>query len=285
MESLTLIKPRTVHILTQWYEPEQASRLEEMRSALQLNCENPFIQKIFLLNERMYERLPIQNEKIIQVHLGRRLTLGDAYRFAAQYGKETEAWCLTNADIVLDESLSQLRFSQLNEVHCLTRYERVNGTWEIFQGPYMNGLFNGPRSDSQDSWLFLTPTRPLKPDSFTGLSADHIEIGRLACDNKAALILHESGLSCKNSSKTIKTYHYHFQRDYQSDYTRQSHRYPPPYLFLEPVEIHELSKMTLCTQVMITVPMTPNDRLDSLQLNASFKRTQASKAATASDFT
>lgn len=267
-----MIKPQGVTLLTQWYQPAQASRLDEMSRVLQQNCDNPFVQRIVLLNEQIYEQLPVQSEKITQVNLGRRLTLGDAFAFAAQQGQTHEAWCLANSDIAFDDSLGQLYFSHPNEVHCLTRYDWINGTWDLFQGAYMNGMFNGYRADSQDSWLFLTPQITLKPDPFTGLSPQQLEIGRVACDNKAALILHVSGLACKNSSKTIKTYHYHFQRDQQFDQSRESSRYPMPYLFIEPVEIHEPSQMRFCMMTNLALPVGTEDLLETLRLDVSFQK-------------
>ncbi|NJK99811.1 MAG: hypothetical protein HC838_00995 [Spirulinaceae cyanobacterium RM2_2_10] len=239
--------------------PEQTERYQEISMALRANCDNPAIDEIVLLNEQIYE-LPFEHKKIRQVNLGHRLTLQAAYDYANRHDHSACAWCLANCDIAFDKTLNKVDFDQANVVHCLTRYERTGGGWELFGGS------NAPRPDSQDSWIFLTPQIPLVADPFTGLTASQIEVGRLGFDNKIALILHTSGFLCKNSSKTIKTYHYHFRRDEQQDLARMSQRLPSPYLFVEPAEIHEDPRLILCAEVMVNVEVKPEHRLETLQL-------------------
>lgn len=266
------IIPDSFSIITQWYLPDQHHRLQEMQSALQLNCDNPLIEKIILLNEEIYD-LPISDQKISQVVIGKRLTLGDAYDYCVKHGSQDEAWCLANSDIAFDETLNQIYFNTALEVHCLTRYDMNNGNWELFSEN------NFPRADSQDSWIFLTPKTLLKPDPFTDQSPYQVEIGQLGFDNKIALLFHVSGFYCKNSCKTIKTYHYHFQRDLHHDVTREKFRIPFPYLLLDAVEIDQETKISLDLIVQMKMPATsfenphrirlsvlPTDRLETLQL-------------------
>jgi hypothetical protein len=266
------INPHKFSIVTQWYLPKQEHRLQEMQLALQLNCENPLIEKIIFLNEEIYE-LPIKDQKISQVVIGERLTFGDVYDYCIKHGNQHEAWCFANSDIAFDDTLSRVYFSTPEEVYCLTRYDVINGNWELFSEN------NIPRADSQDSWIFLTPKTPLKSDPFTGISPYQVEIGQLGFDNKIALILHVSGFYCKNSCKTIKTYHYHFQRDSPHDVAREKFRIPFPYLLLNATEIDEETKISLDIIVQMKMPATsfekvnrirlpilPTDRLENLQL-------------------
>jgi hypothetical protein len=253
-------KPEKISIVTQWYLPKQINRLQEMERALKLNCNNPFVGKIVLLNEEIYE-LPINHEKIIQVDIGKRLTFGDAYKYSCRNSETGEAWCLANSDIAFDETLGDIYFSNAKEVYCLTRYDMSDGKWDLFSE---HGI---PRADSQDAWIFLTSQTPLKPCPFTGLSAEQLEIGQLGFDNKIALIFHVSGFICNNPCKTIKSYHYHFQRDMEHDSTREIFRIPFPYLLLDAVKMGEESRLELNVLVQTTMPATSFNKIDRIRLS------------------
>jgi hypothetical protein len=253
------IVPDSFSVVTQWYSPKQNHRLQEMQLALQLNCDNPLIEKIILLNEEIYD-LPVLNQKISQIVIGKRLTFGDAYDYCVKHGGQNEAWCLANSDIAFGETLSEVYFDTALDVHCLTRYDINNGDWELFGGD------ERPRIDSQDSWIFLTPQVPLPSDPFTGMSSYQLEIGQLGFDNKIALLFHAAGFCCKNSCKTIKTYHYHYVRDLPYDTNREKDRIPSPYLLIEGVSIDDESKLWLDFLIEASIPFTSFRKTSNIRI-------------------
>ena len=76
-------KNEHIFLLNQFYIDSDENRQKEIRKCLMLNVHNKSIDKIYLLNERIYseEELGIQSDKIIQVNIEKRLQYSDIFDF------------------------------------------------------------------------------------------------------------------------------------------------------------------------------------------------------------
>jgi len=111
----------------QFYINKNIKRHNEILYVLKKNIKNPFINKIYLLNERIYtdEELDIKSNKIIQVNIHRRLKFKDVFSFINNYNI-TGYNILANSDIFFDVSIQKLQYSDLHskrKMCALTRYE------------------------------------------------------------------------------------------------------------------------------------------------------------------
>ena len=117
-------------LITQFHIPEEKKRREEIQFVLKKNVDEAYIDKIYLLNERIYtdEEMGVTSDKIIQTDIGARLTYKKVFEFVSEL--KTKAYIvLSNNDIFFDGSLINLRRSQLSEkkqLQALLRWEYKN---------------------------------------------------------------------------------------------------------------------------------------------------------------
>ena len=198
-------------LITTFYKSSNLERQKEIEKCLQKNFENPYIQKIYLLNNEHYD-LDIYKSKVEQVIVSNdenyKLKYNDAIKFINE-NLAGHICILANSDIYFDESLSKISIENIkNNLFALLRYdEDVDGNKQIFKH------FDEARSDSQDSWIFQSP-----------LEIDYEEIdfefGTLGCDNIFASKVHECGLlKVSNPCYDIISTHVHLTnyRTYNSD--------------------------------------------------------------------
>ena len=166
------------------------------------NCSNNAIDKIILLNERVYsaEELGTNSAKIEQVVIKERLTYKKVFEYSASLPN-----CfiiLANSDIFFDLSVKRLRHSGMTKeqkLYCLLRYE-FNGKTDL-----KNCKLFGPRPDSQDSWIWHSKWKI--PNNTRNIF--NINLGKPGCDNKLIYLLSIAGFSCYNEPLLIHSYHYH----------------------------------------------------------------------------
>lgn len=187
---------------------KQVQRQRELITCLQRNCQNKYIHKIYLLNERIYtmEELGLpQNmaHKIEQINIGRRLMFSDIFMFVRE--RKLNGYILFgNADIFYDYTLQNIFTSELfykKTVFCQTRLDwdpkkRINRLPNIHPEDLKNG-------SSQDSWLLHSRWAP-PPSSFM-----NFHFGRGGCDNCFCFILALLGFNLYNEPFTIQTNHLH----------------------------------------------------------------------------
>ena len=132
--------PQKLYFITQYYK-SKPKRQREIDFCLQKNIENPFIDKIILLNEEKYDIA--KSEKVEQIILGKRLFYDDVIQYIATLPEDVLV-VFANADIFLDSSIRYVWSTSLdNKFFALLRYDYADGTSKIF----------GPRADSQDTWI------------------------------------------------------------------------------------------------------------------------------------
>jgi hypothetical protein len=225
-------------LITTFYIPNNETREKEINLCLQKNCENPFIKKIYLLNDKIY-KLPLSEEeqnKIEQIIINSspnyKLRFDDAVNFINTCKECIGNYCiLSNSDIYFDKTLEKINNETMtNNVFALLRYDNncEDGTISLYS---KEGV---PRSDSQDSWIFKSP---LKTDT----SLLNFEFGTLGCDNVFANIIYNSEIYISNPSFSIISIHLH-SSNYRT-YTNESRIYGT-YCNLLPCNLREMPNVS-----------------------------------------
>lgn len=232
-----------IHIFTQFFIHQNILRREEINTCMRKNVENDSIYRIHLLNERIYtnEEMGVsKNSKIVQTNIYRRIMFKDVFKYIRKNNIQGYL-VFTNIDIFFDKTIDNLLLSQIDEkkqMFALLRFEydgKNTQTSPIF----------GPRSDSQDTWIFHSDT----------IINEHQEIifsfefGMPGCDNKFIYLMKMLGYDVINDPSFIRTYHNH--RSNIRSYSIKD-VIPPPYGWVSPsgydddaildVKIEELKK-------------------------------------------
>ena len=190
-------------LFTQFFIPDNDSRLKEIQYCLRKNNENRNIEKIYLLNEKHYSshELGGEYEKTQQIVINKRLYFSDFFSYVRK-SQVNGYIVLVNGDIFLEESsLTLLKKSDLSyekKIMALLRYEYNNLM------PKQSPLF-GPRADSQDTWI-------LHSSSLFSEKYDKIfdfALGHPGCDNKLIYLFKLLGYEVVNDPFSIITYHVH----------------------------------------------------------------------------
>jgi len=212
-------------LVQQFYVDSHSYRHEENVFCLQKNVNNPHIQSIYLLNEREYTpaELGVSDplKKIKQTIVGTRLLYSDVFAFVRKSAIEGYI-VFANTDIFLDESIAQLRHTNLHskkQMYALLRYE--------YEPNSQKSQLFGPRYDSQDTWIFHS-SQNIQPEQEKVL---RFAFGKPGCDNKFVYVTSILGYVLFNEPLLIKTHHYHTSRlrNYSS-----ADRLGPPYSMLIP---------------------------------------------------
>ena len=144
-----------INICYQFYIDKSAERQKEIVECLARNVSNPLIDKIYLLNEKIYtdEELGIKSDKIIQKNIHKRLTYKDLFDSVDKYKIEGYV-VLCNADIFFDNTLENLFFTDLSLgkiMLCQLRFEYIdNNSHHALFGAHIN-TYSGA---SADAWIF-----------------------------------------------------------------------------------------------------------------------------------
>jgi hypothetical protein len=205
--------PDPINLFYQFFIHKVTKRSKEIKKCLKFNVQNKFIDKIYLLNERVYsdEELGVKSDKIIQIDVKDRLKFCDVFKYIND-NKIFGYNVIVNADIFCDETIGNLKFTQMHaqkQAMALLRYEYAHDLSE-------SEVF-GPRFDSQDTWI-LHSNQTIKSDE---QKIFNFEFGKPGCDNKFIYLLNILGYQVLNDPALIKTYHIHHsqERNYtQADY-------------------------------------------------------------------
>lgn len=219
-------KDGNINLLTQFYIDKNEERQKEIVKTLNLNVHNNSIDKIYLLNERVYseEELGIKSDKIIQVILNNRLKFMDIFYAIEQISIEGYI-VIANSDIFFDKSIERIKEYDLENKNILTlcRYEYLGN-----ESLKNCKLFDNGRPDSQDVWIY---------HSDNNIHPQHRQIfdfmmGKPGCDNKLIYLFSILGYMCYNEPNIVKTYHYH---NVQIRNYKQSDAVSEPYCGIYPV--------------------------------------------------
>lgn len=190
-------------LITQFFTASKPNRMNELQTSLKINCNNPFIDKVVLLNEKIYStaELGIESPKIQQIVIGKRLDYKSVFD-VVEREKIHGFIVLSNLDIFFDKSIDTIRrtgISNKKGMFCLLRHEYKPGR-SVSQSPIFEY-----QSNSQDTWIwhsnFNVGTKEREICDF--------QLGVPGCDNTIAYLAHVFGYEVYNLPKLIKSYHNH----------------------------------------------------------------------------
>ena len=115
-----------IYLIQQFFIHNDVERQNEIKRCLQYNCVNKAIDKIILLNERIYssEELGVKDPKIEQVDISERLSFKKVFEYVSNL--PNAYIILSNSDMFFDLSLKRLKASNMvkkKKVYTLLRYE------------------------------------------------------------------------------------------------------------------------------------------------------------------
>ena len=185
-----------IYIFTQFYIPKEAKRIKEVNDTLKNNINNKFVKKVILLNERIYTPTELDlsdTSKIEQIVVKDRLT----YSLFFQYANAFKGYLLlANSDIYFDKTLENIYKTVLSTQKSCFAQLRFESNKKLF----------GPRSDSQDAWLFHSNHLPSPHMMY------NFQLGQPGCDNKITFWLLQNGYKLYNEPFRIKIYHMHMSQ-------------------------------------------------------------------------
>jgi len=196
-----------IYLIYQYFVHREASRNKELQDCLRKNVENPHITKIYLLNEKIYDKkeLGIDSSKIEQRNIVSRIKFKDVFNFVEK--ESLKGYIVTcNADIFFDKTIDNLRKSTMSTKKQLLAF--------------------GPRADSQDAWIWHSNFNPNKEEKIF-----NIMFGKPGCDNKLIYLFNLIGFDVINQPYFVKTYH--IQKDNKRDYDGMQ-TLPGPYMMKSP---------------------------------------------------
>jgi hypothetical protein len=215
-----------IHVIYQFFLSDSEARVAEIQKTLRLIIENKHIDKVHLLNERIYtdEELGLSepSNKIIQTNIGSRLTFQNCFSYLRE-NNVLGYQVIINSDICFDDTISNLKKTDIHlrqKMYALMRFEYNE---EDIQ---KSNLFEYS-SCCQDTWIFHSnfPIPIDKEEDF------NFYFGRQGCDNRTLYLVHKFGYEIINDPYFVKTYHIHKTngRTYG-----EYNRIPSPYVFVFP---------------------------------------------------
>lgn len=203
-----------IFIYTQFIIHSINERYNEIKQVLKENIRCPYLEKIFLLNERSYTNeeygiTSTERKKINEIIIHKRLHYKDFFENAKNVCGYV---ILCNSDIYLDATVQNIYSTVLyNSRSCFSNL-RIETT----------GVFV-PRSDSQDTWCFHTNNLPESVDKYD------FPVG---CDNQMAYMLSQDKFILYNEPFRIRSFRLHRNntRDFSLPETSKKHAYIYPYL-------------------------------------------------------
>jgi hypothetical protein len=246
-----LNKPEII-LIQQSYQQFDQQRKKEIDHVLQLNLLNKFIDKIYLLNEQIYDFSHFQdNNKIVQFNINKRLTYDDSFKFASRNKIRDNIIIFANLDIEITTDIEKLyEYNFNNIVYCLTRYDIDYTNTINLSNPILKSYIDTNTTEymfSQDTWIY----RPNKINFDSSIV--NFYYGIPSCDNVLVCELNKQGVDTFNIPQDIKTIHHH--KNQIRNYTKRlDKRIVPLYV----VKYENINKL---------IEIKNNYKLTSIQLN------------------
>lgn len=208
-------KDEPITLVTQFFIHRNPVRHREIVYCLQQNCTNPHVQYIYLLNERIYNKLELQlsddqMKKIKQINIKTRITF--KHIFDTIETSHIKGFVVAlNSDIMVDDTIDKLRYTPIffePSLVALLRYE-YQDVYVPFDTNCSQSKLFGPRGDSQDTWIIHSDHNI--PEKYRGLF--DFQFGKPGCDNKIVYLFHFLHYKVYNDPLAIKTYHFHQSQD------------------------------------------------------------------------
>ncbi len=220
-------QPKELWFLTQYYIPEKNRRAKEIRKCLDMNVENPLIDKIVLLNEKIY--FNESKKKIQEVVIGKRLTYADVLQWIHEHAPKNVICVFANADIWLDSVMWRDAWT--------AKWEDVFVAllrWDVQEDGSESKLF-GPRNDSQDTWAVLSDSVKSRTWNWDSV---RIPFGKAGCDNAITVEMLRQKFLIVNPALSLKTHHYQVSGFRTYDPSDVVDR--PMFMYVDPNGIHDM---------------------------------------------
>ncbi len=198
----TEVKPYSIWLFTQFFRHENNRRHREIKECLANNLLCNFIDKVVLINEKDHSsEFPTKNtNKIMQIITGKRLTYYDFFKTVYDIAPDNCIVILANADIYFDDTINEIhKLNMSNKMLALLR-------WDVQQNRDDSPKLFGPRSDSQDSWIFLSDS--IKSRTWDPIKFNY-QLGMPGCDNRITSDVLRMKFLISNPALSIKSYHIH----------------------------------------------------------------------------
>ena len=191
-----------VILITQYYEPNNAERMLEIKECLINNNNNKLIDEIHLFIEKDYNLDFIDSNKIKLIKTDKQLSFKKSFDYTNNFDGN-HIVILANSDIYFDKSLHFIHKIDLYKTfYALNRYDiDKNNNTTLYSYPY-----------SQDTWIWKPPINIVQNENNSNDffdKNDGIILGVGGCDNRILKIVEDSGYKLRNICKQIKTIHNH----------------------------------------------------------------------------
>lgn len=240
------VRPVELVWFTQFYTSKEKKRTQELRDCLRRNVRNRWVDRVVLLNEQdesaAWASFPPKDvAKIEQRVIGHRLTYADFFQEVNRrwpVGNPLDAVvALGNADIYVGEEMAEVwRIRWEDRAICLLRWD------DHGEGTNRARLF-GPRSDSQDVWMFSAASVAARRWDWKEVD---IPLGKPGCDNAILRPLLQQRFLLSNPALSLKTYHLHISG--VRTYGKADAIYSPVYIHLEPTYLIDTKQETVPCQ-------------------------------------
>lgn len=225
-----------MNLITTYYITDNEERNNEIKKCLLNNCINKYIDKIYLLNNHIFDLNFINDNKnkIVQYVISNdenyKLKYYDAIKFINE-NLNDKICILSNSDIYFNNSISKINNKTIyNSFFSLLRYnEDLNGNLNIFT------QYDVPRNDSQDCWIFRSPLN-------INLDKINFSLGTLGCDSVFAYEVYKTGINIYNPSFDIISIHLHNTEFRTYNYDNRIHG---KYCFISPTHLFENPIITI----------------------------------------
>jgi hypothetical protein len=252
-----------INIFYQFFIHKNRIRNMENIECLHRNLKNPKIDKIYLLNERIYSdedfgfvddyatqaqsgkikpliyvngiTKALIEQKLHQENVVCRLKYSDIFKYIND--KKIKGYnVFINSDIFFDESISKIRNTNIHikkQMISLLRFEYSATHKNLNQAPIF-----GPRFDSQDTWIIHSN---FKVTDFQQRMFN-FHFGTPGCDNKMLYLMKILGYEIINDPKYIKSYHCHSDksRNYELATIKNPWSFSMPYGYEIPAQYKAL---------------------------------------------
>jgi hypothetical protein len=192
-----------INLITQYFPSNDERRFKENLFCLHKNLKNPYIDNIYLLNEKIYtcnelgfSEMP---KKIKQINIGKRLMFKYVFKFIKKINLKGYI-IISNLDIYFNNSLQNIFYTSLinnKSVYCQLRYEFYKEKRK---------LKNFHKSFSQDTWIYHSNNQVKNIKKF------NYYFGQPGCDTRTNFLLYKQGFTCYNHPLIINCIHVHFSR-------------------------------------------------------------------------
>ena len=189
-----------IYLIQQFYIPNDKIRYLETKTCLKINNNNKFINKIILLNEKIYTNKELgfdsSQNKIQQINIKKRLKFKNIFEYIKNNNNINGYIIISNSDIYFNNSLINIYKLQFKSKRiCLAqlRTEIKSNVIKVMQNA----------SYSQDTWIYHSKHKINNINDFD------FNFGVLGCDNNMCYYLNKDKFKLYNFPNLIKCIHLH----------------------------------------------------------------------------